>query len=205
MPYQHRHHDCHTHWNPGLDNGHLTLGYVLATLPGIEANDVPWQVRLLENPESKFAFPGKIDLFRHDALHVLLGRGLTPQDEAFVVGYTMGAARDFKYWHKQIFLFLASSKFYPKEFRFTPKDRISYDLGVNQAIRHGATDLHDFPFEDNLDRTADELRQELKINRLSLQAAYRMEQILIPCSPESRRLDADFGGIDPSTLLKPES
>lgn len=45
---------------------------------------------LLENPDSPLPFAGKIDLYRHDCLHLLLERGLSVEDEAFVVGFTMG-------------------------------------------------------------------------------------------------------------------
>src|SRR5687768_12811614 len=106
-----------TDWNPGLDNDHLTLSEVLNTLPAAPADAIPWQVRLLENPSSFISFPGAISLERHDALHALLGRGLANQDEAFVIGYTMGAARKIRGWHFQAFRFLAT-RFYPKAYRF---------------------------------------------------------------------------------------
>jgi len=54
-----------TEWNPGLDNGHRTMGMVLSTLPGAEQDDIHWLVRLIENPKSPIAFPGQISLLRH--------------------------------------------------------------------------------------------------------------------------------------------
>jgi hypothetical protein len=79
-------------WDPGLDNDGLTLCSVYDGMPKDGADAVPWYVRLLENPRSPVALPGAIDLFGHDCLHIVLGRGLLAQDEAFVIGYTMGSA-----------------------------------------------------------------------------------------------------------------
>src|SRR6056297_825277 len=81
-------------WNPGLDTDDMTLRAVLDTLPAAAAEDVPEIIRKYENPESPDALPGAIALARHDCIHVLLGRGLHVQDEAFVIGATMGAASD---------------------------------------------------------------------------------------------------------------
>lgn len=36
--------------------------------------EIPWIVRLLENPQSPLALSGKISLFDHDCLHILLNR-----------------------------------------------------------------------------------------------------------------------------------
>ena len=57
-------------WNPGLHNGERELQQVIDTLPAAKAEDIPWLVRLLENPASQIAFPGAINLERHDAIHV---------------------------------------------------------------------------------------------------------------------------------------
>lgn len=49
-------------------------------------------MELFENPSSPWASPGAITLDRDDCVHILLGRGLTSEDEAFVIGFTNGAA-----------------------------------------------------------------------------------------------------------------
>ena len=81
-------------WSPGLDTDDMTIAEVLAPMPAAEAGDVPEIIRKYENPESPDALPGAIHLNRHDCIHVLLGRGLHVQDEAFIIGVTMGAASD---------------------------------------------------------------------------------------------------------------
>jgi len=77
-------------WNPMLNNGEKKLGTVLKTMPSNEQQDISSVVKLFENPSSPIALPGAINLERHDCIHVILGRGLLPQDEAFVIGFYHG-------------------------------------------------------------------------------------------------------------------
>lgn len=192
-----------TAWNPGLDNDHLTLDEVLATLPAAPADAIPWQVRLLENPSSMVAFPGAISLERHDALHALLGRGLSNQDEAFVIGYTMGAARKICGWHFNVFR-VAATCFYPKTYRFGEGDLIAFDLGYAQGRNGKARDLHETPFEKLGAKSLAQLRKDLGIDVHALHAAFRAEAIRLPHTPASKRLDKDRGGVDPSDLHVPK-
>jgi hypothetical protein len=191
-------------WNPGLDNGQLTLQQILDTMPAAEADQIPWQVRLLENPSSAIALPGAISLQRHDALHALLGRGLSNQDEAFVIGYTMGAARRIRSWQFSIFRVVAT-RLYPKAYRFKRSDLIAFDLGFAQGQRGNARDLHEAPLESFGARPLGALRIELGIDIHALHAAYRAETTYLPQTTASRRLDKDWRGVDPSDLHPPEA
>jgi hypothetical protein len=110
-------------WNPGLDNDELELKYVLETMPGVEAAEIPLMIRLFENPSSIIAFPGAISLKRHDAMHIVLGRGLMVQDEAFVIGYTMGSHKKLKDWHVSLFSFI-SRNLYKSPYSFKRRDMI---------------------------------------------------------------------------------
>jgi len=62
---------------------------------GNSQDEVPLIVRLAENPEYHFSglgfFKGRVTLEQHDDIHIILGRGLTLMDEAFVLGFTMGS------------------------------------------------------------------------------------------------------------------
>lgn len=189
-------------WAPGLDNDHLTLGEVLDTLPAANPSDIPWLIRLLENPASPFALPGAITLARHDAIHVLLGRGLRPQDEAFVIGFTMGASSHCRTWQKRLFKFVART-FYPGPYKFSKDDLLAYDLAFGLADSSAAADLEYFPFERFMDLTIADLRKRLGIDRLKLYATYRHEQIILPGSVSSLRLDTDLMGRDPASLAPP--
>lgn len=189
-------------WNPGLDHDHLTLGEVWDSLPAVAEEKIPFVIRLFENPKSPVAFPGAIDLPSHDALHVLLGRGLMTQDEAFVIGFTMGAARDFKPWHASVFTWI-TRYLYRKPYQFSHQDLISFRLGLWEGRSQGAEDIHTVNFDKLRDKLLKELRAELKIDRNRLYSVYRYEKMLLPDTKASMRLDVDLNNIDPSAIRRP--
>ena len=82
-------------WHVPLSKGEMTLTDAHRTLQPIamQQRDVPLIVQLVENPRFDLPgieiFSGATDLRKHDYLHILLGRGLLPKDEAFVLGFTM--------------------------------------------------------------------------------------------------------------------
>ena len=175
-------------WNPGLHNGQCELQEVLASLPAAKAEEIPWLVRLFENPASIMAFPGAINLARHDAIHVLLGRGLRNQDEAFVIGFTMGASSRIQPWQRRCFRWIITH-LYPAPYKFSPGDLIAFDLGFAQARCLAVRDLAQFPFEQYRHSRLKDLRRWLGINIGKLQASYRLESLLIAHSHASHRLD----------------
>ena len=189
-------------WNPGLDNGDMLLGEVYESLPAAPPTAIPEEVRALENPESAEAFPGAITLERHDCVHVLIGRGLLPQDEAFVIGFTMGASKKVTKLQYEMFRNLAVH-WYPKPYNFSPNDLFSFDLGFAKGESSMATGLEHFPFENFLDMRVGDLRKRLGINLPQLRAAYRKEKLLLPGSTASSRLDVDVNGVDYSTIYMP--
>ncbi len=90
--------------------------------------DIPIIVKLIQNPASPVALPGKISRLGYYCLHLLLERHLTSFDKAFVVGFSMGNDRKTKFWHIKIFKFF-SQYLYPNPYNFTPEDFCSFDLG----------------------------------------------------------------------------
>ena len=160
--------------NPGLHDGERTLGEVKATLPATPPGGIPWIVRLFENPASRWGSPGAISLDRHDCVHILLGRGLRAEDEAFVVGFTMGAAttcetrqtavlrtlarirsplasrtardRIVRDWQYDVFM-AAARRLYRPPFRFSDLDLIAFKLGFGYGESLPVRDLQDVPFE----------------------------------------------------------
>ena len=81
-------------WHHPISRGSSSLSKVLGGMQDfkLSQDDVPLIIKLTENPKHATArfFGGAVDLFSHDCIHVLLGRGLLVKDEAFVIGYTMG-------------------------------------------------------------------------------------------------------------------
>lgn len=107
----------------------LTLHDAYLTLEGDAASKIPFLVWLFENPDSLIALPGNIDLYRHDCLHLLLKRGFSPSDEAYIVGFTMG--NDPKICWPHIFVFELIARFlYPHPYRFRASDLQQFRQGV---------------------------------------------------------------------------
>ncbi len=80
--------DTYVNWNsPEISDLTLKQVYQQANLDRQE--DIHWIVKTFENPKSPIALPGKISLHNHDCIHIILGKGITPEDEAFVIGFTM--------------------------------------------------------------------------------------------------------------------
>ncbi len=180
-------------WSPGLDTDHLTLRDVMATMPKSDPNDVPEIVRKYENPESPDHLPGAITLERHDCLHALLGRGLHVQDEAFIIGATMGSASDISAAVIEEFIYI-STTVYPEAWRFEAEHIASYKLGIGfaeDALKN--KDLHLTPFElpPLFDTKIGEIRKQFDLIKDEMRAYFRAEEILVPGSRATRRLDVD--------------
>ena len=174
-------------WNPGLLNDDRTLGEILESMPKDPASNMPWYVRMLENPKSPIALPGAIDLFGHDCLHAVLGRGTYQQDEAFVIGFTMGASGKLKAWQERLFRW-CTLNLYKGVFRFTDQDQAVFDLAVSVGRWSGVKPLHTVDFRPLLNRPVREVREELGIRLETLYQAYECERRLWPDSAASRRL-----------------
>src|SRR5512132_4682412 len=84
-------------WRVPLSSGGQTLRAAQETLRpfGADQREIPLIIQLVENPKYDLPgidiFPGATDLHTHDMIHIVLGRGLLPKDEAFVIGFTMGS------------------------------------------------------------------------------------------------------------------
>lgn len=178
-------------WSPGLDTDEMTIAEVLATMPASDESEVPEIIRKYENPNSPDALPGAISLARHDCLHVLLGRGLHVQDEAFVIGATMGAASDITGEIVDFYVKVSTTE-YPKHWRFENEHIPSFRLGVGFAMDNlKAKDLHLTQFEDEPWQSMQvrEARSNLGIVKEELRAYFRKAELLVPGTRATRRLD----------------
>ncbi len=175
-------------WNPGLDNGAKTLGAIRKTLPANEPTDISAIVKLFENPASPLALPGAVNLERHDCIHILLGRGLLPQDEAFVIGFTMGTSKYISGWAETLFK-KASRYLYPKPYKFSKDNLIAFELGLQYGKVCKANEIYEFPFEKFTRHKLGNLRKRLGIKISDLKQIYKAEKILLPGTKASKRLD----------------
>jgi hypothetical protein len=165
----------------------MTLRAAYEGMPGDEASSMPWYIRAAENPASPVALPGAVDLFGHDCIHILLGRGMHAQDEAFVVGVTMGASARLTPWLQKIYMLWARCM-YRQPYSFSRIDRVVFDVGVEFGRSQDVKPLHDVPWRDLLDSQLGELRKTLGIDRDRLTVIYETERVMWPDSPASQRL-----------------
>jgi hypothetical protein len=176
-------------WFPGLDNDPRTLRDVLAEMPSAPATAIPWIVRLFENDKSWLGLHGAVDLRTHDMIHVLLGRGLLDQDEAFVIGFTMGSTRAVTALERWVFR-QAVSTLYPEPYRIPRKMLAAYDLGLEAGAGMGVRNLHRAIRDEMLDRPLGETRRALGIDTSRLREFYARERAALPGTLASQRLPA---------------
>ena len=174
-------------WVPGLKNGTKKLGTQLKNMPANDAADISAVVKLFENPASPIALPGAVSLERHDCIHVMLGRGLLPQDEAFVIGFTMGTSKKISGFAESLFK-KATKYLYPHPYKFSDDHLVAFELGLKYGKTCKVTEIYEFPFEHFKDEKIGNIRRKLGINIGELRKIYAVEKILLPNSKESKRL-----------------
>ena len=188
-------------WKIALDIDDLTLGEVYESLPKHSQESISLWVRLLENPKSPFHLRGAVGLLEHDCIHLLLSRGLLPQDEAFVIGFTMGSVKNLKNY--EILLFEWAARFiYPAKYRLSKSNLVSFRLGIKAAKEApGLGNLVDYSYQQNFNKTIGSIREELNINKENLRQTYLIEADLLPDTTESHRLRA----LSATSAKKPKS
>ena len=93
-----------------------------------DKGEVPWLVWLMENPKSPLHLHGASSLNDHDYVHIILDKGQANDDEAFVIGFTMGNDDRTKSWEAKLFKFI-SRWLYPKAEQFTKNQLKIFDSG----------------------------------------------------------------------------
>lgn len=154
-------------------------------------DSIPFIVQLVENP--KFDIPG-IDIFSgatnletHDYIHLLLGRGVLPKDEAFVLGFTMGSTNRVGSWEEKLYG-LFSKYLYPKAYRFSDDDFHVYKDAIRLGFVSDCKPLNDVDYESLSHLTLEEARKEIGLETSLLKAYYEIEKKRYPDSYESQRL-----------------
>jgi hypothetical protein len=188
-------------WNPGLNNAYLSLASIYQSLPGDPASTIPWYVRLLEHPSSPLALAGAVDLAGHDCIHILLGRGLLQQDEAFVLGFTMGRSGCCPAWQAALFRWCARHV-YRGPYRFGPVDCEVYDFALAAARRLPGPAVHGVDVRAWLERPVGELRVALGIEPEQLRSLYAAEAQRWPHTLASARLRAAHGEAHASRAIQ---
>jgi len=153
----------------------------------LQQEDVPLIIKVVENPKyiTSKLFTGAVDLFTHDCIHALLGRGLLPKDEAFVIGYTMGSGKKMARWRRNLFMFCAKY-LYPEGYKFGEEERFIFNLAVVAGSKC-TVDLSRVNFHDLLDLRISEIRRDLEISYEIIKYCYGFEKKCFS-SVESKRL-----------------
>lgn len=116
-------------WNPELFPNTTSIKDILDTLPESPIA-IPKIIQRFENPKSLFRINGAVNLDAHDIIHVLLGRGLLAQDEAFVIGFTIGNSSNADAYDRILFSRI-STLLYPKPFKFSNNDEKIFNHGFD--------------------------------------------------------------------------
>jgi hypothetical protein len=178
-----------TLWQPADGSGGVTLETVYRSLPGSPSESVPFAVRLLENPKSSLALPGAVDLFGHDCIHAVLGRGLLPQDEAFVLGFTMGTDPAHRFHHEHLFRFCARW-LYRGAYRFSRTDAEVFAFAVRAGRTSGAVSLASVDFRALWHLPLTEVRRRVAVDTAFLGQVHAEERARWPGTPAGARLPA---------------
>ena len=176
-------------WHIPYFESKITLRDALDKMKDIklDPSEVPFVIKLVENPKYDIGlFAGNVDLFTHDSIHVILGRGLLVKDEAFVIGYTMGSTKKMARWRKNLFMF-CSKYLYPKDYKFGEEERFVFNMGVAAGSRC-PTDLSTVDFQLIQRDYVWQIRNKLGIDNHLIKACYELESKMFRGSYESARL-----------------
>jgi hypothetical protein len=183
----------YTDWHIPLQDDQLTLNEAYLDLQRVSAgqDEIPLMVQLVENPKFKIKgfelFHGAVDLQQHDYIHILLGRGLLPRDEAFVIGYTMGSTKKVSTLEEDLFSTI-SRYLYPKVYQFSAADIAVFKDAVRLAYLSNCTPLDEWNFEPWKSQSLAALRAAVGIEYDLLLAYYQIEQKRYPDCKASQRL-----------------
>jgi hypothetical protein len=185
--------DAWRKWHVPLSHGGTTLRVAHKSLRAIalKQGDVPLLVQLVENPRFDLPgveiFSGATNLSTHDYLHIVLGRGLLPKDEAFVIGFTMGSTNRVGAVEESLYTLIARY-LYPKQYRFSDEDVAVYKDAVRLGYISDCKPLAQVRFGPMVDWTLARIRKAVGLEEELLRAYYVIEARRYPKSIESQRL-----------------
>ncbi|MEM6823116.1 MAG: hypothetical protein AAF558_14385 [Verrucomicrobiota bacterium] len=164
-------------WIAPLAEKELTLkeAYDSLTKIGNHSFEVPLLIQLVENPKFHFKglgwFKGRVTLEVHDYIHIALGRGLMPNDEAFVIGFTMGSTNRVSTHEKALFSFIAG-KIYPGPYKFTKIGAQIFKDAVHLGYVSDCQPLDKVDWDPLISLPLKEVRREIGLECDLLQAYY---------------------------------
>jgi hypothetical protein len=180
-------------WHIPFSQGEITLRGARESLSalGAKQEDIPLMVQLVENPRFDIPgfdiFHGAVDIRTHDCIHIILGRGLLPKDEAFVIGFTMGSTNKVTTLEENLYT-LVSKYLYPKVYQFDAEAIRIFKDAVKLGFISDCQPLDRIDYEKYLHWKLRDVRQDIGLEEDLILAYYRIEQRRYPESKASRRL-----------------
>jgi len=180
-------------WHIPLERDGLTLREALRQMhqSGDWQEDIPLLVQLVENPRFQppglSLFHGAVDLYAHDCIHLILGRGMMPKDEAFVIGFTMGSTNRVSTMEEKLYTFIAGN-IYPGSYRFSEDDVQIFRDGLHLGMLSRCQPLDTIDWHSLERQTLRTARQHINLEVGLLLAYYAEEKTRYPDAVESQRL-----------------
>jgi hypothetical protein len=180
-------------WHIPLSQDQITLREARESLEalGAKQENIPLMIQLVENPRYDIPgfdiFHGAVDLRTHDAIHILLGRGLLADDEAFVIGFTMGSTNRVTTLEENLYA-LVSKYLYPKAYKFNDDALRIFKDASKLGYISDCQPLDQVNYDVYLDRSLREIRQELGLETDLIRAYYQIEKRRYPKSKAAQRL-----------------
>jgi hypothetical protein len=180
-------------WHIPLHENNITLGDARKNLAQVSAiqDEIPLMVQLIENPKYKLPgitlFHGAVDLKTHDCIHIILGRGLLPIDEAFTIGFTMGSTNRISATEEQLFSFI-SKNLYPDIYKFSDRDLEVFKNAIRLAFISSCKPLDTLDYSSLMKLSLKNIRNKIELETDLLEAYYAIEKKRYPESLASQRL-----------------
>lgn len=179
-------------WHIPYHQDFLRLRDALASVPPLaNLSQVPLMLRLQRDPDLSFlgqlVFKAGLDQHQHDCIHILLGRGLLPMDQAFAMGFTLGSSKKGSLpEHK---LRAEIGRHFNKNVPlFSESENAVFKDGIKLSYLSFCAPLETFDFTPWHDRTLRELRQAIGLEPELVLAYYAVERHRYPHALASQRL-----------------
>jgi hypothetical protein len=182
-------------WHIPFNQDALTLRDAVATAQQAETPEgLPLMLRLQRDPNLSFlgqlVFRAGMDQRQHDSIHILLGRGLLPLDQAFVLGFTIGCSKKGSVPEHKLHGEVVRH-FYRNVQLFNEDEGAVFKEGIKLAYMSFCAPLENFDFTPWYDQTLRELRDAAGVEAELLLAYYAVEKHRHPHSLASQRLLPD--------------
>lgn len=182
-------------WHIPFHEDGISLRAALSTMPSpVIPEEMPLMLRLHRDPNLSFlgqlVSRAGLDQHQHDCIHLLLGRGLLPMDQAFVLGFTIGCSTKSSIPEHRL-QGEVGRHFYKNVSLFDEAESAVFREGIKLAYLCCCVPLENFDFTPWYDQTLLQLRKATGIDPELVMAYYAIEKHRYPHSLASQRLLPD--------------